>query len=49
MQGLFEAADNISPSRRDRDAVLTSQCLYSVFILYQCLPLNSVLVLELNK
>ena len=31
MQGLFEAADNISPSRRDRDAVVTSQCLYSFF------------------
>ena len=31
MQGLFEAADNISPSRRDRDAVVRSQCLYSVF------------------
>ena len=31
MQGLFKAADNISPSQRDRDAVVTSQCLYSFF------------------
>ena len=31
MQGLFEASDDISPSRRDRDAVVTSQCLYSFF------------------
>ena len=27
MQGLFKAADNITPSRRDRDAVVTSQSL----------------------
>ena len=27
MQGLFETADNITPSRRDRDAVVTSQCI----------------------
>ena len=27
MQGLFEEADNITPSRRDRDAVVTSQCV----------------------
>ena len=31
MQGLFEAADNISTSRRDRDAVVRSQCFYSFF------------------
>ena len=31
MQGLFEVADIISPSRRDRDAVVRSQCLYSFF------------------
>ena len=31
MQGLFEAANNISPRHRDRDAVVTSQCLYSFF------------------
>ena len=31
MQGLFEAADNILTSRCDRDAVVTSQCLYSFF------------------
>ena len=34
MQGLFEAADNISPSRRDRDAVVRSQCLYSFFFYF---------------
>ena len=31
MQDLFEAVDNISLSRRDQDAVVTSQCLYSFF------------------
>ena len=34
MQGLFEAADNISPSRRDRDAVVRSLCLNSFFFYF---------------
>ena len=34
MQGIFEAADNISPSLRDRDAVVTSQCLHSFFVFF---------------
>ena len=37
MQDLFKAADNISPSRRDRDAVVTLQCLYSFFYLVSML------------
>ena len=31
MQGLFEVADNFPPSRRDRDALVTSQCNHSFF------------------
>ena len=34
MQGLFQVADNISPSRRDRDAVAMSQCIDGYFIFY---------------
>ena len=34
MQGLFQVADNIAPRPRDRDAVVTSQCIDGIFILY---------------
>ena len=34
MQDLFLVADNITSSRRDRDAVVTSQCIDGFFILY---------------
>ena len=34
MQDLFQVADNIAPRRRNRDAVVTSQCIDGIFILY---------------
>ena len=37
MQGRFEAADNITPSRRDRDAIATSQYIDSfLFCINAC-------------
>ena len=39
MQGLFEVADNFTPSQRNRDAVMTSQCIYSFFYMYFVLML----------
>ena len=37
MQGRFKAADNITPSRRDRDAIVMSQCIDSfLFCINAC-------------
>ena len=40
MQGLIEVADNFTPSRRDRDAVVASQCNhnFSLFFLLMLAP-----------
>ena len=49
MQGLFEAADDITPRRCDRDAVATSQCIDGFFYFVSMLATKSFLVLVLNK
>ena len=49
MQVLFEAADNITPSRRDRDAVVTSQCFDGYIYFVLMLATKRLLVLVLNK
>ena len=49
MQGLFLVADNITPSRRDRDAVVTSQCIDGFFYFVLMLATKIFLVLVLNK
>ena len=49
MQGLFEAADSITPSRRNRYAVVTSQYIDSLFNCVLMLATKSFLVHVLNK
>ena len=44
MQGRFEAADNITPSRRDRDAIDPDSFYFTLM-----LATKSFLVLALNK
>ena len=34
MQGFFQVADSIAPSRRDRDAIAMSLCIDFFFFLY---------------